>query len=228
MGAISRTFTFNFCASREELLKRWDRQQGEDVWDKGHGAYQGTIAHARLSISPRRFETLQAASNHADGELDHMSKGTAVAFYYGDGVPVFPATAKDRELVATVDKLTAELDNFELDILRRFVQSKSASKRCTHCDSVISKKSRERLVHGTYLARVNQLRDLRDALEEKRERTSCPACWNNLLTTDTDLKRRKSLEERLALVTDKLEAARKAFYAKSKPYGYYVAGMVPY
>lgn len=227
MGAVSRSLVFNFCADPAELSKRWKKAQREDLWKRGHGPYQGSIGELDLSIAARHFDTLSQAQAYAQSELDMLDKRRAIAVRFGAKARIFPATERDRQLVAAHKALSEENVLFEREILLRFVRSKSASKRCGHCESVISKKSRERLAREPYRATLDKLSSYLDRREYIASQTNCPACGNNLLITETDQKRKKSLEARLQAASQKLEAAEAAFKAKAEDYGYYVVGWAP-
>lgn len=224
MGAEYRTKVFEFCPSEAELRRRWSVAQREDQYERGHGAYQGSIGDTDLYVSRTTFKTFEDVQKFAQDQ--DIEKRSATAWRYGEGAPVFPATAKDRELEALVKKLSDELELFERSILLRFVQSKSASKRCTHCDSVISKKSREPLTRQDFRRTLSTL-DFIGQREYIAEQTNCPACGHNLLLTETDLKRRESLKTRHAEASKRLDKAKEDFKAKAKPYGYYVLACVP-
>lgn len=229
MGAETRYLTFDNCASEAELQKRWREAVEEDTYDRGHGSYNGSIRHVdspyvhRVSYATRE-EAQKAAS------AMHVDKGSAVAFRYGDAAKcAFPQTERDKQQSKKLDELEKELFLFNNSILKRFVTSKSASKRCGHCDSVISKKSRERLAREDYakqhaaLARVGHF----DARDYEAEQVNCPACNHNLLLTDTDIKRRQSLEARVKELRGKVEEARKDHLSKVKPFGYIVQAVAP-
>jgi hypothetical protein len=225
VGASYRTKIFEFCPNEAELFRRWKAEQADDMYERGHGAYEGTIGHTDLRVSNRTFATL--AEVRAFAENQHVDKRDAIAWRYGAGAPVFPATAKDRDLAALCQKLADEVELFEHSILKRFVLSKSASKRCTHCDSVISKKSREPLARQDFKRQLAQLSNPFERRDYIAEQTNCPACHHNLLLTDTDTKRRTALVTRSSEQARKLEQAKTEFLAKAKPYGYYVLACVP-
>jgi DNA-directed RNA polymerase subunit RPC12/RpoP len=227
MGTDIREVTFSRCSSEQELFKRWRAAQQDSSYEVGHDSYSGSLANAHLSVSRHEtFATLDAAFKFANLESNGPDKREAIAYRYGDPSKVFPCTAKDRAVEEACTKLKQELDLFERSILLRFLASKSSSKKCSHCDSVISKKSRERLKHANYAQQLQQLQgfERKDLIAEQ---TQCPACGHNLLMTDTDIKRRESLAKRVAEVTAKRHAAYQAFTAKSADYGYVVIAAVP-
>lgn len=221
MGAEIRFLTFNDCSTRDKLFKAWRERVEEDQFNRGHGTYNGSIAHCDLTIHRNRFDTLEQAEKFAY-QLD-VDKRQAVAIGYGNPDKAFPQKASDKKLAADHAAVKKAVDNFEFEILQRFVAGKSSSKKCTHCDSVISKRSRQPL------AKQPPSRDqdhfaYRDAI---RDLTGCPACGHNLLVTDTDKKRRESLDKRFRDLTTKLDQAKKDFAAKNPPCGYFVAAACP-
>ena len=222
MGTETRTFTFAKVKTESELRNQFKIQKSEDSYERGNGAYEGSLASINdLSIHRQSFATLEAARKFADNEF--VEKRCAVALRYGDATKAFPYTEKDKALEAMVKKLDAELLTFENDILKRFVESKSASKKCTHCESVISKKSRERMAKEDFQRELNRIEGYFEKKDYIKERTSCPACGGNLLITDTDAKRKTSLETRQKEAAAKLRSAKESFDAKNKQeFGYLV------
>jgi predicted RNA-binding Zn-ribbon protein involved in translation (DUF1610 family) len=228
VGAESRHLTFQHCPSEKELFKRWAQAVAEDVYQRGHQAYNGGISHTELSVGRPAFKTRDEAFAHADSDAvyDATQKRMAVAFRYGDPSKVFPLSAADKALVLKRETLQKESDEFERNVLKRFVASESASKKCSHCDSVISKKSRVRVASDNYARNCASLTgfELRDYI---REQTACPACGNNLLMTDTDVKKQAALKTRLADLVQKVGKAETAFRAKQADYGYVVLAVAP-
>lgn len=221
MGTETRYLIFKDCTTRDSLIKAWRERVKEDQFDKGHGLYQGSIAHCDLSFHRNRFDTFERAEKL--GHSIDVDKRQAVAIGYGQPEKAFPQKASDKKLVndhATVEK---GLENFDFEILQRFVAGKSSSKKCTHCDSVISKRSRQPLARRPP-TKDQEYFAYRDAIKEL---TSCPACGHNLLVTDTDKKRRESLEKRFKDLTAKLAQAKKDFAAKNPPCGYFVVAACP-
>jgi DNA-directed RNA polymerase subunit RPC12/RpoP len=227
MGAITRYVTFQRCPSEKELFRSWAATAEEDAYERGHESYSGSLHHAHLSVSRTAFKTEKEASQHADSDAvqDAQQKGTALAFRYGDPSKVFPLSAADKALVLRRTALQREFDEVENSVLKRFVASKSASKKCPHCDSVISKKSRVHLASENYAKKCERLKgfELRDYVHEQ---TACPACGYNLLLTDTDIKKRESLKVRLKDVSGKAHEAEQAFREKSEDYGYVIVAVV--
>lgn len=225
MGAIDRRVTIQDCATPALLRTKWRELQQEDMYQRGHGSYQGSLGEVHdLSVHATRFATEKEA--HAFADKQFVEKREAVAFGYGQVASAFPVTKKDKDLADALQALETSLANFELDILRRFLAGKSKSKTCSGCGSAISKKSRERLTSPRYFepARMgtHQHRD------QCAELVGCPACHAPLLMTDTDTKRKKAMQTKHAQLRDKVQAAKLAHHAKHPPPGYVVAAVVPH
>jgi len=227
MGAETRTITFENCASEKELFIRWRDAQREDQYQRGHDSYQGSIGETELRVSSRRFASEADAARNAWGDGTEIYKREALAFAYGDPAQVFPGTAKDRDLFKKHQELELSLKTFEHDVLRRFVASKSASKKCTHCDSVISKKSRQGLASANFLRDLERMTEPFAGRDYVHEQTTCPCCGHNLLMTETDIKRRAVLSTKVSELGKKVLEARTVHLSKVKPYGYYVIAVCP-
>lgn len=218
MGTETRFINISFVASEQELLARWRILQTEDQYERGHDVYQGALTTARLSVSRKTFKTYKEAVAFAhEAEID---KGYAEAYKYGEGVG-FPRTKADAELGEKIKAMQKEMDFFHTDILRRFLDSKSSSKKCAHCESIISKKSRKNvLATEARFARTSEQRMYGLV-------TDCPACGDNLLVTDTDKKRLASLTERHGAATKKYDAAFTVAKNTASAWGYYIVAAVP-
>jgi hypothetical protein len=225
MGTTVRTFTLEGVANESELHQKYRALTQEDVHEHGHGHYQGSLSSIHgLTVSQKSFPTFDLARKVANNDFAPiLSKGDAIAFKFGDSTKAFPNTAKDKALFELNKKLKHESITFENEILKRFVASKSSSKKCTHCDSVISKKSRERLAKENFLQTLDRMDSYLDREDYKRMQSNCPACGGNLLVTDTDKKRKQSIEERLKESSVKLEKAKSDHELKIKQsYGYII------
>lgn len=217
MGTSIVFKTFDNCSTTADLSKRWAVAKEDARYEFGNDPYNGSISTVHdLYVAPVRYKDLKEA-NEAAGRYD-VSKREARAFGYGDPTKSFPTTDAERKLTTTLAGLDKELDNFEFDVLKRFVAGKSASRKCGGCDSVISKKSRERLAKRNPRDRNMGVLDLRAAIHEL---TACPCCGHELLLTDTDKKRRESLQKRAEELRKKVETAKAASFAKN-PCGYVV------
>lgn len=221
MGADTRYLTFNDCNTKDAMLQKWRAAVHEDKYQRGHDAYQGSIGDVDLHFHPTRFPDFAAAQKFAHAQ--DVEKREALAIPYGDTTKAFPQTAADKKAVETLAALETALGVFEFEVLKRFVNGKSASKRCTHCESVISKKSRKSMALRPPQKTSSEL-DNRLAV---RELTQCPACGHELLMTDTDIQRKASLKKRSDDMYVKVAAAKKAFEAKRAPCGYYVVAVCP-
>jgi len=222
MGADTRFFHFDKCDNRAELDKRWRDAVREDTYERGHDSYNGSIRNVEsLSVHPVRYKTAGEAERARDAY--DADKREAMAFGYGDPTKVFPQTAGDKKMVDNLAKLKKELETFDFDILCRFAKGKTSSRKCSHCESVISRKSRQTLALRPPTRNQDNFA-YRDALHEL---TACPACGHNLLITDTDKKLKASLEKRVHELTKKVEDAEKAFYAKKPTCGYFIVAVCP-
>lgn len=219
MGMEMRYLNVCYASSEKELLGKWATIREDDERDRGEDPYNGSYAHAHLTVSTKSFNTYKEAAFFAQ-EAD-IDKGYAVAYKYG-GKPGFPKTKADLELVERIRSMQLERDSFHVDILKRFLDSKSSSKKCAHCESVISKKSRKH---------VRSYSDTREsssaALRLHTQATDCPACGGNLLVTDTDKKRLVSLTKRHQEAEGKHREALTAAKKNSPAWGYYIAAAVP-
>ena len=222
MGTTVKYFTLQGCSNESELQQNFRALKKDDLHDHGHAFYQGSLSSIHsFTISKKSFPTLDLARKSIDE--DSVMKGDAIAFKFGDSTKAFPHSAKDKSLLDLNKKLKQESITFNNEILKRFVASKSSSKKCTHCDSVISKKSRERLSKESFTQNLDRMDSHFDREDYKRLQTSCPACGENLLITDTDKKRKQSIEERLKESSAKLEKAKADHEAKNNPsFGYII------
>lgn len=222
MGCQIRHLSFSPCSTPAELRKLWKETVEEDTYNKGHDTYNGSIRHVDdLDVHPVRFKTAKEASVAREGY--NVEKREARAFAYGDPAKAFPMTAADKKMVTTLTALEKELEGFEFDVLTRFVKGKSASRKCGHCDSVISKKSRMPFALRPPV-KTSSVLDYRDAI---RELTACPCCGHELLQTETDKKRKTSLKTRVGDLAAKVTKAKAAHYAKHEPCGYLVIAGCP-
>lgn len=224
MGTETRTLDVENVGNWAELGKAWKELCRQDTYNRGHDTFNGSISHCDLELAQKKFPTHAAAANYLDSV--NVEKRTALAVQYGSPVGAFPATQKEKELEKRLTDLQAELLLFEHEVLKRFVASKSASKKCTHCGSVISKKSRERMAAENFKETYDRMDSGFDRRDYVRERTSCPACNHNLLMTDTDVKRKNSLIERVRKAEDQKRELLKTRKA-SAPYGYLVCAACP-
>lgn len=222
MGTDTRYLQFTNCNNQTELMARWRTAVQEDTYEKGHDIYNGSIRHCDLSVHPTRFATAKLAEAARDAY--NVDKREARAFGYGDAAKTFPQTAADKKAVQTLAQLEKELEHFEFDVLKRFVQGKSASRKCANCDSVISRKSRARLAIRPPQKREDNVLDYRDAV---RELTACPCCGHELLLTDTDKKRKASLGKRIQELTKKVSDAKTKFFSKNAACGYFIVAGCP-
>lgn len=204
--------------SKQELYAKWSIIQKDDERERGVDYYNGALTHADLSVSTKLFKTYKEAASFAQNT--DLDKGDAVAYKYGEK-PGFPRTKADLELVEKIKGMQKEVDFFHVDILKRFLDSKSASKKCAHCESVISKKSRKNV-------QVNAAKSA-GRFEQRMygEATDCPACGGNLLVTDTDKKRLVSLNTRHQEAVKKHDGALSAAKKTSPAWGYFIAAAVP-
>lgn len=224
MGTETRTLDVENAGNWQELTKAWSDLCRQDTYNRGHDSYNGSISHCELELSQKKFPTREAASKYLDS-VD-VQKRTALAVQYGSPIGAFPATQKEKELEKRLTDLQTELLLFDHEVLKRFVASKSASKKCTHCGSVISKKSRERLAAENFKGNYDRMDSGFDRRDYIREQTSCPACNHNLLMTDTDVKRKNSLVERARKAEEQKREIMKTRKAPA-PYGYLVTAACP-
>lgn len=222
MGTETRYLHFDRCNNPTELRARWREAVEADTYNRGHEIYNGSIRHAELSVNPVRFKDAKAAEAARDAY--DVDKREAVAFGYGDPSKTFPQTAADKKLVETLAQLDKDLENFEFEVLKRFAHGKSASRKCTHCESVVSRKSRVRYAARPPSKSQESHFDYRDSV---RMLTACPCCGGELLMTDTDKKRKASLSTRSADLHKKVTAAREKFFAKTASCGYYIVAGCP-
>lgn len=217
MGTEMRYLNVGDAASEQELRARWATIQDDDRYERGADPYNGAFTEVDLRVSTKLFKTYKEAVDFAHAA--DISKRDAVAYKYG-GKPGFPRTKAEVELVERIGVMKKERDGFYPDIVKRFLDSKSSSKKCAHCESVISKKSRMDLRSCTQ-GRSMEERHLYGEL------TDCPACGSNLLVTDTDKKRLESLNKRLNEAVIKQQTALAAARKTSPAWGYYIAAAVP-
>lgn len=218
MGTETRYFNLGDIVTEQELRARWSKMQDDDEHERGHDPYNGALTHADLRVSNKVFKTHRDASDFAH-DAD-VGKGDAVAYKYGDK-PGFPRTKADNELVERIACMQKEIDSFHVDIVKRFVDSKSSSKKCVHCDSVISKKSRQHIArsHGKASSVMDR--------HMFGEITDCPACGGNLLVTDTDKKRLESVTKRHREAVAKKHEALAAAKKTSSAWGFVIVAATP-
>lgn len=219
MGTEMRYLNVSDAVSEQELRAEWASIQKDDERQRGIDPYNGALTHAHLSVSAKLFKTYKEAAAFAQ-EAD-INKGYAVAYKYGEK-PGFPRTKADLELVQRIKTMQKERDSFHADILKRFLDSKSSSKKCEHCESVISKKACKH-VHAYSQSRASSSLDR----QWYGEVTDCPACGGNLLVTDTDKKRLVSLTKRHQEAGTKYQVALTAAKKTSPAWGYHIAAAVP-
>lgn len=218
MGTETRHLNIRYVSSESELLFQWAQRQSDDQYERGHDPYSGALMQAYLSIRKKTFPTYKGAVEFAQSE--NVEKGYAVAYKYGDNVG-FPRTKSDFELVEKIKVMQKEMDCFHSDIRTRFMGSKSSSKKCVHCESTISKKSRKNV-----LATAARLADS-SGKRANVQATDCPACGGNLLVTDTDKKRWTSLHERHNEAVKKHDALMQTAKKTATAWGYYIVAAVP-
>jgi hypothetical protein len=220
MGTEIRYRNVSDVTSEKELFAKWAIIQEDDVRKRGEDSYNGAFTQVHLSVSRNLFKTYKEAVDFAQNREGDLNKGDAVAYKYGEK-PGFPRTKADVELVERITVMQKELDYFYTDIVKRFIDSKSSSKKCAHCDSVISKKSRKHVAYS----------QTRSASIIERHAyglvTDCPACGGNLLVTDTDKKRLESLTKRHREAVTKQQEALTSAKKNFPAWGYYIAAAVP-
>ncbi len=187
----------------------------------GSDAYSGTMANSRgLTISAKEFNTYEEAE---DWLSDNTQKwGPAIAVKVGKFMPLFPVTKKDQLLQTNYNNTKEALENFEINIVTRTKNQKSAKKTCTHCGSSISIKHLE--LPKKWKVSTSKYDNIEPAykfsgkyyLVNLRQLTDCPVCNHNLLLTDTDTKQKSMLEVKYKELAKKLADAKKVYEQKMK------------
>lgn len=227
MGAVFYTHSFEAC-STDELKQKFREYQAEEAYEYGNSAYNGRMSQsAGLVISSQVFKDENAAYNWLDNNTS--KRGAAVAVKVGEFKPLFPVTAKDKKLVDTYNAIKIELEEFDIEVTKRAKAQKSTKKTCTHCGSVISLKhlelpkkwSAER--YSDFAPAVTFMGQY--YVTSMRKLTDCPVCSHNLLMTDTDKKRKESLEVKFKELAKKVNEARNAYNSKLVgKQGYWLVG----
>lgn len=220
MGAIFETRRFE-AMSTEKLKQEFSELQSRLLDQYGSDAYAGHLGIANgLHITSMQFKANQL--KEADQWLcDHAQKWEAAeAVKVGDFTKSWYTKASTIKMIADVDKLTLELENFELDILKKAKAAKSKMRACKCCGSKINV-SKIPDVHPTNGWDISSSRALgRTQLGRLTPKsfTDCPVCFGNLLLTATDEARRKRLQERLMDARKKLQDAKTKVNWDKEPY----------
>lgn len=209
-------------------MSRYRAAQEEARFEHGNDYYSGTIAHATLyPVRGVSFKTREEALQFL--EKKDINKGEVYAVKYGSN-QTYPQSAADKKLEEQLKALEKEAHLYEFSLLERFMKAKSSSKKCGHCESVISKKSRESLFQFAKqaLSRTDSMMKSSDVADMKGELATCPACHRPLFETATDQAKKKSLDKRLSDYRQKSLDSKMKFKAKNAPWGYVLFGFVPY
>lgn len=226
MGAIYNEMQVPYM-SREELRQHFTDVCNESGYNDGMGGYSGGWVEKRgmLDIRAERFKSVKAAAEYV---LEHNDKsGPAVAVLVGTPPELFDNTATGRSLRQRFDKLRKELEDFEPGIVRRARAGKSKTRGCKHCGSSIAVAALRPEFPATLLP---------DGFEGRitgpLTRSSlllCPVCGRDFLVTETDKKRRKSLEERLEKAREAYAEARRKYDQRHKGQAlWYIGGDCSY
>jgi len=177
----------------KEALATWFAERIEELrFEYGNDGYNGTLTtNNGLVFTGQAFSTESAAIRWLEESVEKW--GPVLAVRYGDWPELFEDSPKGRVLVTKRKELESARQTFEVDVIRRTKSGKSRTKGCKCCGSSIAVSH----IHET------PRRDQQSAME-------CPVCGHEYLLTETDVKRRKSLETRLrdALQKERDERAR--------------------
>lgn len=216
----------------EKQLEAWFknklREMAED--NGGIGPYCGNWnANSGLNITNKTFPNDAAAEAYFERTLS--KNGDVLAVRIGSFDKAWPATKEQKTMVARLEELETEDNEFEYNILLRAQKQKSKTKKCSHCESSIN-------VHKLTVPSKTELETTnRGGPEESSYRyrgrvmlvnlcglTDCPVCFKNLLKTDTDTKNHESLKKRISELHAKVIASKLEFEKANagKPHPYWL------
>lgn len=102
MGTETRYLIFKDCTTRDSLIKAWRERVKEDQFDKGHGLYQGSIAHCDPDVLKRMARRVRASWQLCSGidtdRLEAMSLR---------GQTVRSETLRNHELITGLQAIAA-------------------------------------------------------------------------------------------------------------------------
>jgi rRNA maturation endonuclease Nob1 len=161
------------------------------VYECGQGGYSGTLAEKYdLAFVRQDFKEEAEAEQYLEENAEKWGPALAVKVAEVHGLQRFPVTRADFTLQEKVQKLRANIDGFDKEVIERSRQQKAKNKACKKCYSQIS------------------LRAL--------ESVDCPVCGGNLLITETDKKRRSRLYEKQNLLSKKIQMRESTVRAERK------------
>lgn len=175
-------------------------------FEHGHEGYNGTFTtNSGLRITDKRFQTVRDAEEWLSNNARKWEDVLAVRF--GPWPDLFEATPQGADLVRKRKELEHAAQTFDIDIIRRVRAAKSKTKGCKRCGSSIAVSHIHEDPRRYADAEFRLSRRHHPALD-------CPVCGHPYLLTDTDVKRRTALLERLKAIQDKEQAARTKHAAK--------------